>query len=195
MGIKKCSNGHFFDDEKYDFCPYCDEKNNNSNGDQRKEKKSPFSLFEKTVAKFKSDTLDSVTVAYSQVSQEEKDDQLTVAKYMIDDVGAPVSGWLVCIEGREKGKSFEIRQGVNYVGRNSDMDIAFINEHSITRNKHFSLVFEPKKAETFIKPEMGTVYLNEQFVEGAEKIKENDIISAGDMKFIFVPYCNGERKW
>ncbi len=195
MGIKKCSNGHFFDDEKYDFCPYCEEKKDSFTEHRHKEKKSPFSIFEKTVAMFKSDTPESVTVAYGQGSNEEIDDQLTVAKYMLDEGGAPVSGWVVCIEGREKGKSFEIRQGLNYVGRNSDMDIAFLKEYSVTRDKHFSLVFEPIKAETFIKPEMGAVYLNDKFVEGAQKLNENDIISVGDMKLIFVPYCNGERKW
>lgn len=191
MGIKKCPNGHFYDNEKYDYCPYCSEKKPLENKNNKK--KNKFSLFEKTVAKWKSDAQEDVTVAYNE--KEQIDDQLTVGQYVIDQVGSPVSGWIVCIEGREKGKSFEIRQGVNYVGRNANIDISFLNEPTITRDKHFSLVFEPKKAETFIKPENGAVYLNDEFVDGVKKLAENDTISAGDLKFIFVPYCNGERKW
>lgn len=194
MGIQKCQKGHFYDNEKYDFCPICDEEKSAPDTAPIKEKKSRFSLFEKTVAKFsKSEAEESVTVAYNNAPV--TDEQLTVAKYMLDEQGSPVSGWIVCIEGREKGKSFEIRQGTNYVGRNTDMDIAFLNEPTITREKHFSLVFEPNKAETFIKSENGAVYLGEDFVDGVRKLEENDIISAGDLKFIFVPYCNGVRKW
>ena len=75
------------------------------------------------------------------------------------------------------------------------MDIAFINEPTITREKHFSLVFEPNKAETFLKAENGAVYLNDKYMDSVNKLKENDIITAGELKFIFIPYCNGERKW
>lgn len=191
MGIKKCPNGHFYDNEKYEFCPYCDEKN--LFGNDNNKKKGKFSFFEKTVAKLKSDSQDKVTVAYN--AKEEADDQLTVGMFNTDTAGSPVSGWIVCIEGDEKGKSFEIRQGVNFVGRNSNMDISFLGEPSITRDKHFSLVFEPNKAETFLKPENGAVYLGDEYVDGVKLLKENDIISAGNLKFIFIPYCNGERKW
>lgn len=193
MGIKKCPNGHFYDNEKYDFCPYCNNKNILNENGQKKDKKSKFSLFEKTVAKFKSDAKEDVTVSYN--ANELSDQQLTIAKNIVEGIGSPVSGWIVCIEGGEKGKSFEIRQGVNYVGRNSDMDIAFINEPTITRDKHFSLVFEPNKAETFLKAENGAVYLNDKYMDSVNKLKENDIITAGELKFIFIPYCNGERKW
>ena len=40
MGIKKCPNGHFYDNEKYDFCPYCNNKNILNENGQKKDKKS-----------------------------------------------------------------------------------------------------------------------------------------------------------
>ncbi|MGN1123277.1 MAG: FHA domain-containing protein [Eubacterium sp.] len=194
MGIIKCENGHFYDDSKYSYCPICDEISSPKNSRKK-------SLFEKTVSKIKKAGSDNVTVAFSDFDKEESssldrsEEQVTVAKYLVDNKCAPVSGWLVCIEGDLRGKSFEIRQGKNFVGRSVEMDIALINNQSVTRDKHCSIVFEPIKAQTFITNENGAVYLNGEYVSQPTELKENDEITVGDLKFLFVPYCNEVRKW
>lgn len=191
MGIIRCSNGHYYDNQKYGSCPYCTE-----------EKKNKLSLFDKTIAKLKGDSSDSVTVAYNEDidnnSSDEKNndyEQVTISKAVLDGQSSPVSGWIVCVEGSLKGRSYEIRQGMNFVGRDSNMDIALLKEPTVTRNKHISIVFEPKKSETFVVPENGISYINDALIDSTVLLKENDILTIGELKFIFVPYCNGERKW
>lgn len=189
MGIIKCSNGHYYDNKKYGNCPYCTVK-----------KKHKLALFDKTIAKFHNDSSDNVTIAYNDDSynkglENNDDEQLTISKSIIQGQNSPVTGWIVCIEGSFKGRSYEIRQGKNFVGRDVSMDIALLGEKSVTRNKHISIVFEPKKCETYIVPENGITYINEIPVNSSVLLNENDILSIGELKFIFVPYCDGERKW
>ena len=61
--------------------------------------------------------------------------------------GMPVTGWLVCICGEAKGKSYNIVSGLNYVGRRKDMDICIEGDISISRYRHAVVEYSEERKE------------------------------------------------
>ena len=53
----------------------------------------------------------------------------------------PVTGWLVCINGDEKGNDYRLHAGKNFVGRSQAMDVVLTDDKSISREKHCSVLY------------------------------------------------------
>ncbi len=104
------------------------------------------------------------------------------------------AGWLVCIEGNEKGKSHVICSGRNYVGRSQYMDIV-LSDNSVSEEKHFSIVYDPKSVTFYIICGTGHTYLNGKAVLSESVIADGDMIQVGTSKYVFVAYCKKGREW
>lgn len=191
MAVIQCENKHFYDNSKYEECPHCKraiERGGN-----------PSDLGEnKTVAKFvhKQETnKDAVfTKSLRNSISNSGDVQKTVAKYFIDRNMNPIAGWLVCKEGENKGRSFEIHIGKNFVGRSMKMDI-HTNDEQISRENHFSIIYEPKEAEFYVVQGNGLTYYNGVMLTNAQRLNEDDEISAGSSTYVFIPFCKKGRDW
>lgn len=191
MAMKRCDNGHYFDSDKHTTCPSCGVANLH---------------IEATVAKGRAGSaaqarndLDIPTVARGQVKSDviERDPGATVGvvrkKMGID----PVVGWLVCIEGPEKGRDYRIRSERNFVGRDPKMDICIGGDDAISRDNHAVISFNPKKNTYLLTPGegRGIIYLNEDEVATPAELKAYDIIELGQTKLLFVPFCGENFKW
>lgn len=108
----------------------------------------------------------------------------------------PVVGWIVCIEGNEFGKPFQIVSGKNSIGRHKENSIV-INDKSVSREKHAFIIYEPKKRNFYVQPGEGSqlTYLNDENIMEAKPLKKNDIIEIGSGKYIFIPLCSEEFSW
>ena len=167
-----------FDKDKFEFCPYCE---NQTESDDKI-----------TVAMNKTNnTDDTVTMSY----KENTEDQVTVRREFAEGKSRLIAGWLVSLDGSGKGRCYSIFEGRNFAGRSREMDIYLSDDMAITRQKHFSLVYEPKKGDFLLVPENGEVILNNLPADKVVVIKENDIITVGNSSFVFVPYCTKERNW
>jgi len=196
MAIVKCPNQHYYDNAKYDQCPHCLKMQNGAGSESTRD----IDIGEnKTIAKFstpefsnsgemKTQSLRNSVRANIDVAQK------TVAKYMIDKNINPIAGWLVCTEGENRGRSFEIHIGKNFVGRSMKNDI-HINDEKVSRDNHFSVIFEPIAIEFYVLQGKGITYYNGEMLSDAEPLKEGDIIQAGESKYLFVPYCKKGREW
>lgn len=95
--MKQCDNGHFYDEKRFDTCPYCQEGSQTS----------------RTVS------LDDIgkTVAVSNWEPREGDRGKTVGiikkRLGID----PAVGFLVCVAGPHKGADYKLISGRNFIGR------------------------------------------------------------------------------
>jgi len=109
----------------------------------------------------------------------------------------PVVGWLVCIDGPEKGRDYRLRSERNFLGRSSSMDICISGDESVSREKHAVLTFEPKKRVFWLHPgdASGLVYLNEEMVHSPVELKADDVIEAGKTKLILVPLLSAKAQW
>ena len=138
MTLIQCRKGHFFDDIKHNSCPYCN-KNNESKG------------FEKTISKAINLEGDINQIQLTQMYSDNSGDMdKTIGISALNHSNRLVAGWLVVKEGKSKGKSFPIYMGKNIVGRSLKMDVALTEEEEVSRDNHFSVVFENKECKYFI---------------------------------------------
>jgi sarcosine oxidase delta subunit len=109
----------------------------------------------------------------------------------------PVVGWLVCIEGTEKGKDFRIWAKNNTIGRSEKMDICIKGDTTISRENHARLAYDEKHNKYHLIPAESTnnIYLNEEPIYVPSVLEAYDVIELGESKFVFVPLCNERFDW
>lgn len=124
-------------------------------------------------------------------------DQKTVAHYNFSNSIEPVTGWLVCVKGEYKGDCFNIKAGRSSIGRSLTMDIALAKEKSVSRERHASVIFEPNKKLFYIQSgdSSGLTYVNDELVLTVQEIKEKDIITLGECKFVFINLAGEKFSW
>ena len=109
---------------------------------------------------------------------------------------APVTGWLVCMTGEERGKDYRLHMGKNFIGRSPSMDVVLVEDKKISREKHCSVIYDPKGDMFYVSAEGGNlVYLNDELLESLEELQKDDRITIGDTTLIFIPFSRGKRRW
>ncbi|MBQ6899540.1 MAG: FHA domain-containing protein [Firmicutes bacterium] len=109
----------------------------------------------------------------------------------------PVVGWLACIEGPSRGKSYTIRGGINSVGRSERMDIVITGDNTISSENHVKVSYSDRNNRFNIIPGDGRniVYLNGEEVFSSMPLNAYDIIDCGETKLMFVPLCGEIFQW
>lgn len=126
------------------------------------------------------------------------DDEYEGTPYLGDlEVLNPVTGWLVCIAGPNKGRDYKIMSEKNFVGRGDAMDIQILGDNNISKRNHAVIVFDPRKRITLVLPgdSHGLVYVNEEAIYEATLLAPYDVIELGKSKFIFNPLCGEHFSW
>lgn len=111
--------------------------------------------------------------------------------------GEPCVGWLVALGGKHLGTDYRLKVGKNFIGRSPQMDVALVNDKSVSREKHAIVVYEPKEHLYLVQPgEASTlVYKNESVVLEPVKLEAYDVITVGEVNLLFIPLCNKEFNW
>ncbi len=181
MGIVKCEKGHFYDDVKYDKCPHCSAAATGAaSADQE----------EKTIAKIAGAKQRSSLAAFVAGNEER-----TISVFSKKGSFSPVVGWLVCIEGPERGRDYRLISGRNFVGRSHQMDVAIVDDPEISREKHCSVIFDPKAVRFTFAPGAGLSYVNQKEAVEPVTLAAYDEISFGKTKVQLVPYCKEGVEW
>lgn len=202
----KCKNGHWYDPNVYRSCPHCKRNNEKLSLmlDNVEEDDKTISIADVDISlgqQLGEIVGESVSNAASLdmlggMSTGDDDDK-TISFGFFSVTGLqPVTGWLVCLNGGEKGKDYRLHSGKNFVGRSNTMDVILIDDKSVSRDKHCTVTYDPKGNEFYLSPENGnTVYLNGEMMETAKKIKADDVITIGKTDLIFISYCKEDRTW
>lgn len=191
MAVQECGNGHLYDTDQYASCPYCQGGGNRINFGE--------SGVGKTVAVTPAAEMEiGATVAPAAYAKQEKSDVgKTVGVFQKKMSFEPVVGWLVCIEGAEKGKDYRIYGKNNTIGRSERMDICIKGDATISRENHAKLAYDEKHNAFHLIPadSTNTIYLNDEPVYVPAKLKAYDLIEFGDCKLLFVPFCGEHFTW
>ena len=109
----------------------------------------------------------------------------------------PVVGWLACVEGPSRGKSYTIRGGINSIGRGDRMDIVITGDLKISSENHAKISYSEKNNRFNLLPGDGRniVYLNDEEVFSPMPLKAYDLIDFGETKLIFIPLCGEQFTW
>lgn len=114
----------------------------------------------------------------------------------------PAVGWLVCIEGVDKGRSFRLVKGNNPIGRagNGKKYAVSLTDQAISRKGACGvIVYNEKNNRFFITPGDLTTninpYLNDEILLSPHLLEPRARLEiAGDL-LIFVPFCCDKFKW
>lgn len=174
MNLIKCKNEHYYDSDKFDFCPHC------------------------------SNMMADVKVTDILGKSQKKVDTVIPDKAVLKDykkIGhRRVTGWLVCINGEMQGESFSLYEGINHIGRAPHMDVALFREPTVSRENHavityhndtncFSLSVEPD--------EVAPVCYNNSLVKKSlsQTMSAHDILTLGECQLSFIPFCDEYFCW
>lgn len=108
-----------------------------------------------------------------------------------------VTGWLVCIGGCEMGRDYRLRAGHNRIGRDLSMQVCIACDLKVSRFDHARLFHDLETSDTYLVPGTGQngVYLNESVALQPVRLKAHDVITIGDTKLRFIPFCGEHFKW
>lgn len=203
MSLRRCDNGHYYDESKYSNCPNCGIRDLNIETTKPMSRGMggsnipPGEPTRPSNRAFGNDSgEDNSTKRYGE-SRPQQEPGATQAfwkrKLGID----PVVGWLVCVEGHDKGRDYRIRSERNSIGRDPSMQICISGDETISREKHAVISFNPKKGTFLLYPGegRGLVYLNEEEVAMPAELKAYDLIELGQTKLMFVPFCGERFHW
>ena len=109
----------------------------------------------------------------------------------------PVVGWLACVAGPSRGKSYTIRGGVNAIGRSERMDIVITGDLKISAENHAKISYSDKHNRFNLLPGEGRniVYLNDEEVFTPMPLHAYDLIDFGETKLLFVHLCGEKFTW
>lgn len=109
----------------------------------------------------------------------------------------PVVGWLVCVEGPDRGRDWRLHAEKNFLGRDASMDVCIAGDETISRQKHATVAFEPKKKLFWLIPgdASGLVYLNGDVLYAPAALKARDIVELGKTKLTLVPFVDDTFAW
>jgi hypothetical protein len=161
--------------------------------------------FESTAVDIESTAVDFENVETVVIDEDEyyeepivdSQDDVTYAVWEDEEGITPVCGWIVCTKGVYKGKSFEVKSGNNYIGRDSDMDISLSSDQTVSRKRHSAITYD-RLGHTFYLQQgesSGTTYLNKKIVFAPTEVKSEDRIIIGNAEFIFISLCSERFDW
>jgi len=201
MALKRCDKGHYYDPASYNSCPSC---GYNLDFQATQAHRGATSDSEAVTQARSSSDSEDVTQARSapvprpqDAAARQRDNGITVA-IVRKNIGIdPVVGWLVCVDGAEKGRDYKIRSEKNYIGRDASMDICIGGDATISRENHAMISFNPRNFRFSIAPgsSRGLVYLNDEEVGVPEDLKPYDLIELGQSKLLFIAFCGDKFQW
>ena len=161
---KFCSNGHQMEDA-WGICPYC----------QRTGFQNPGSG---PLAKTRLD-MGGTTI-------EETSARASVRRTLLisERRRPPVVGWLVAMNGEQKGEDFRLQEGQNMIGATADCQIT-LKDATVTE-KHASLRYQDGKFFLTDLDSTNGTFLNDRTERIArEELRDNDMIRIGDITLKF----------
>jgi hypothetical protein len=212
MAFTECANGHLYDPDQYATCPYCNGGGNriefSGAGSPDIGKTAPVGggFGPSSGGGFSPASSGSMSEIGATVAPQsyrkkeeakEEDTGKTVGVFKKSMNLEPVVGWIVCIEGTEKGKDFRIWAKNNTIGRSEKMDVCIKGDTTISRENHARLAYDEKHNKFHLIPAESTnnIYLNDEPIYVPSVLEAYDVIELGESRFVFVPLCNDRFDW
>lgn len=199
--MRKCANGHEYNGDQYAACPFCN----------KSKAQIVFEGAGKTVAPGMKhpvaphsgpEGLSKTVPAGGSVEPKDKEPSKnqdigkTVWETKKKNKYDPVVAWLVCVDGPDKGKSFNLHSGINFIGRDESNDISFPYD-TISRKNHVRIAYDTKFNNYRLIPgdSHDIVYRNNDGLYEACALEAYDQIEIGELKLLFVPFCGEKFQW
>lgn len=211
MTLVKCPQGHFYDSGRFGSnCPFCGQTGTSAAaGDQTTtpldttDLPAPLTMpatapLNPTVTS--TAPLNSAVPPVVMAAEPDQDKTLPVTTDMLDGAALgvdPVIGWLVCVEGSNKGMDYRLHQGRNFIGRSSAMDVCIAGDNTVSRSSHAVVVYDPRSNVYLAQPgdSKELLYINGSLVLNTTELKPLDKLNIGSTVLMFVPLCGENFHW
>ncbi len=201
MEMRKCMKGHYYDASVHASCPYC---NQGENVGVTVAMVSPVAAGEED-----SKTLPlgyqaapapapvSRPLAPAPTVDEDEDDGRTIAIIHKDMGIDPVVGWLVAVNGKEKGRDYRIHTDNNFIGRSDRMDICLRGDETVSRENHAIVSYDDAEKDYYFSPGDGRsiVRVNGKAIFQTVTLNAYDKLTIGKTELIFIPLCGSNFEW
>lgn len=183
--VIQCPKGHYYDAVRYAKCPHC------LQGEAQDSQREKDEVLTQKMGKS-----GTGQASHKQGGGTSFDETKTIPLYSPQRGNDFLTGWLVCVEGPEKGRDYRIYHGVNWIGRGEKNDIRIQEDRMLSRECQCSLVYEDRKNVFYAVPQSGGLaYLNGKLLEAPELLHTGDKLTIGSSQFQFIAFCEGDRKW
>lgn len=208
MEMRKCVNGHYYDASVNAECPYC--KSGTNSGKTvalGAVQGTDFSSDSKTIPMgYSAAPIQSPIVQQPESSQHtqawgaalaDDDDGRTVAIVHQETGIDPVVGWMVCVNGKEKGRDYRIHSDNNYIGRSEKMDICIHGDETISRENHAVISYDGVDKIYYFSPGEGRniVRHNGKAIFQTIELHAYDRVVVGKTELLFIPLCGETFEW
>lgn len=198
MDVKRCGKGHFFDADIYTDCPYCNKADKKPDAKDYADFSTPDYRNDLTMMEIQGERElgMQLTQMYAEEVDGDDDNEKTIGLSFTSAGINPVVGWLVCEDGPERGRSYPLYAGRNFIGRSHRSDVSIYDDNSISRENHCSIIFEPNESCFFLLPSSNAVTMYGGNVLRGETLLENeDTFTIGNSTFRLIAYCKKGRTW
>lgn len=199
--ITRCNNGHWYDTSVHKECPHCKQAGERLgirlNDIEEDDKTVSLAEMDPSLEAELADIMNSPVIQAEGGSSTEEDDDKTMAfGFFGVSETSPVVGWLVCMNGSDRGRDHRLHAGKNFIGRSTSMDVLLVEDKTVTRDKHCSVIYDPKGNAFYVSGEGGNlVYLNGEVLDTSTQLDEGDTITVGKTDLLFIPFCREGRTW
>lgn len=203
MNLTRCSNGHYYDADTYASCPHCGGaavENKTVSYDSGPTQSLADTVDLDSFRNAEADSARNIPVA-EPAGGFDLDDAKTISIYQnskVDTVQmSPIVGWLVCTKGKFYGQDFRLKSGRNFIGRGSDMDVCLAGESTVSRDRHATIIHEPRQNVFIAQPgeSRELFYVNGNVVLTPVQLKKNDVLQIGNVQLMLIPCCDDAFNW
>ena len=191
MAIVRCPNGHKYDSDFNSSCPYCAVSGDSSGWDDiglSSEFDDPGPIW--------NDNTQSIHDDFDPNGPGVTEPYWNKAEYS----SQPVVGWLVCIEGKDKGKDFCLHGAKSSIGRHQSSSVV-LSDTRISREGFPALiVYDDRKTHRFYlasgdAASHNNVELNGNMLLGQSELNPYDEIRIENTVLVFIPFCGDDFYW
>ena len=103
----------------------------------------------------------------------------------------------MCIKGANKGRGYAIKDGKNFIGRASSMDIQISGDKKIEKKNHAVIIYDSRQKEAILLPteSHGMVYWQGQAIFEKVVLEPFNDIELGESAFKYAPFCGADFDW
>lgn len=198
--LVNCPNGHLYDGNKHAFCPICQnggfsrtvDVNTGAASGQFTQTTDPISGGAPIGG-----TTPNFGVTTPPAGAQPFGHTIAVDPATPDGAPSPVVGWLVAVEGPNRGADYRIHVGYNYIGRERG-DIRIGGDMSISGEKDSNITFVSQTGKFYIAHEQGknVLLVNDvPAIGNGIELHNYDRITIGNTKLLFVGLCGEQFSW
>lgn len=191
-----CEKGHIYNGEKFSRCPQCAKEQETAVGPKRTFNK----VADRGSVTFTAEAYEinsESTIYRPRAFNIEEQDKTVYLEAALQNKQLDLTvGWLVCVDGEDYGKVFDLYSGINCLK---------LQEHSLICCDTYQrgedvvciLVFDGLTRDFYLqRPIKGKeIFLNREPVHENCVLQSYDSISATGREFIFVPLCGKQFCW